>query len=69
MVQILDNKCSENVKHIDGIFSFHEHADHSAGMDDIREFYFKQGDIPIFGIERVINNFNERFNYIFSTGQ
>ena len=56
----------ENVKHIDGIFFTHEHADHSAGMDDIRPFYFKQGDIPIFGIERVINNFTERFNYIFS---
>ena len=25
----------ENVKHIDGIFFTHEHADHSAGMDDI----------------------------------
>jgi len=35
-------------------------------MDDIRPFYFKQGDIPVFGTERVINNFNERFNYIFS---
>lgn len=56
----------ENIKHIDGIFFTHEHADHSAGMDDIRPFYFKQGDIPVFGTERVINNFNERFNYIFS---
>ena len=35
-------------------------------MDDIRPFYFKQGDIPIYGTERVINNFTERFNYIFS---
>ncbi len=56
----------ENIKHIDGIFFTHEHADHSAGMDDIRPFYFKQGDIPIFGTERVIKNFTERFNYIFS---
>ena len=56
----------ENIKHIDGIFFTHEHADHSSGMDDIRPFYFKQGDIPVYGTQRVINNLAKRFNYIFS---
>ena len=55
----------ENIKHIDGIFFTHEHADHSAGMDDIRPFFFRQGDIPVFGSERVIKNFTQRFDYIF----
>ena len=56
----------EKIKHIDGIFFTHEHADHSAGMDDIRPFFFRQGDIPVFGSERVIKNFTQRFDYIFS---
>ena len=30
----------EKVTHLDGIFFTHEHADHSAGMDDVRPFFF-----------------------------
>ncbi len=56
----------ENIKHINGIFFTHEHSDHSAGMDDIRPFFFRQGDIPVFGSQRVIDNFSRRFDYIFS---
>ena len=29
----------EKVTHLDGIFFTHEHADHSAGMDDVRPFF------------------------------
>ena len=56
----------EKVTHLDGIFFTHEHADHSAGMDDVRPFFFRQGDIPVFGSQRVIDNFKKRFDYIFS---
>ena len=59
--QMLTNK----VKHIDGILFTHEHADHVAGLDDIRPFFFRQGDIPIFAHQRVINTLKRRFNYIF----
>ena len=52
---------------IDGIIFTHEHADHTAGLDDIRPFFFRQGDIPIFGHKRVIRALNERFAYIFET--
>ena len=53
------------VKRIDGILFTHEHADHTAGLDDIRPFFFKQGDIPIYAHERVIKSLEKRFDYIF----
>lgn len=52
--------------HIDGILFTHEHADHTAGIDDIRPYFFRQGDIPIYALPRVINNLNIRFDYIMS---
>ena len=42
----------------------HEHVDHTAGLDDIRPFFFLQG-VSIYGSSRVINNYN-RFDYIFN---
>ena len=57
----------QNVSHLDGILFTHEHADHSAGMDDIRPFFFRQGDITVFGNKRVMENFSKRFDYIFSS--
>lgn len=59
--QMLSSKCSK----IDGILFTHEHSDHTAGLDDIRPFNFKQGDIPIFGHKRVLENLKKRFDYIF----
>ena len=56
----------EKIKKLDGILFTHEHSDHSAGMDDIRPFFFRQGDIPVYGSKRVIENFKTRFDYIFS---
>ena len=56
----------EKIIKLDGIFFTHEHADHTAGMDDIRPFFFRQGDIPVYGSQRVIDNFSIRFDYIFS---
>lgn len=53
--------------HVDGILFTHEHADHTAGLDDIRPFNFKQGEIPIYAHQRVIANLKERFDYIFAT--
>ena len=55
-----------NIKKLDALFFTHEHADHTAGLDDIRPFYFKQGDIPIYGTKRVIKDLSKRFSYIFS---
>lgn len=60
--QMLTNK----VVRLDGILFTHEHADHTAGIDDIRPFFFRQGDIPIYAHQRVVDSLKRRFDYIFS---
>lgn len=60
--QMLTNSVSK----LNGILFTHEHADHTAGIDDIRPFFFRQGDIPIYAHERVISSLNRRFDYIFA---
>jgi len=57
----------ENVNKIDAILLTHEHSDHTAGIDDIRPFNFKQGNIPFYAHERVFGSLHERFGYIFET--
>ena len=61
--QMLTSKCQK----LDGILYTHEHSDHTAGMDDIRPFNFKQGAMPIYAHQRVIDNLKKRFDYIFQT--
>ena len=61
--QMLNTKC----KRIDGIVFTHEHADHTAGLDDIRPFFFRQGNIPIYAHQRVLKSLERRFDYIFET--
>ena len=61
--QMLRSGC----QHLDGILFTHEHADHTSGIDDIRPFFFKQGEIPIYAIDRVVTDLKRRFSYIFQT--
>lgn len=56
-----------NCKKVDGILFTHEHSDHTAGLDDIRPFNFRQGVMPIYAHKRVIENLKKRFDYIFET--
>lgn len=57
-----------HVRHLDAILLTHEHNDHVVGMDDIRPFNFRQGvDMPIFSLERVIDEIRLKFSYIFDT--
>lgn len=58
---------TNNVQKIDGILFTHEHADHTAGLDDIRPFFFRQGDIPIYAHKRVLGELKRRFDYIFAS--
>ena len=60
--QMLINK----IERINGLFFTHEHADHTAGFDDIRPFFFRQGKIPIYAEKRVLLSLEKRFNYIIS---
>ena len=57
----------EGVNKLDGVLLTHEHSDHTAGLDDIRPFYFRQGDIPFYAHQRVFDALYERFGYIFET--
>ena len=61
--QMLASKCEK----VDGILFTHEHSDHTAGIDDIRPFNFRQGEIPVYGHKRVLDNLKKRFEYVFET--
>ena len=62
--QMLTSECHR----LDAILFTHEHADHTAGLDDIRPFFFRQKkDIPVYGHKRVLENLKIRFDYIFET--
>lgn len=54
------------IEKLNGILFTHEHSDHTAGIDDIRPFFFRQGDIPIYAHARVIYELERRFDYIFA---
>ena len=54
-----------NCNKIDAVLFTHEHSDHTAGLDDLRPFYFRQGNIPVYAEKRVVEALKTRFNYIF----
>ena len=56
-----------HITHIDAILYTHEHNDHTAGLDDIRPYFFRQGDIPIYAHKRVLDSLKKRFDYIFES--
>lgn len=57
-----------NPTHLNAILFTHEHADHTAGLDDIRPFCFLQKtDMPLYAHKRVFTSLKQRFEYIFRT--
>ncbi len=54
-----------HVRHLDAILFTHEHADHTAGLDDVRQFSHRQGALPVYAPQRVLKNLEKRFDYIF----
>ncbi len=69
MLSTLSRKRTQNgdPAPLHGILFTHEHADHVAGLDDIRPFVFRQGDMPLYGHKRVLDTLSSRFDYIFRT--
>ena len=59
--QMMQTKC----KYINGLFFTHEHADHTAGLDDIRPFFLKQGNIPVYLTKKVAQEIKKRYYYMF----
>ncbi|MDQ3141003.1 MAG: MBL fold metallo-hydrolase [Bacteroidota bacterium] len=61
-LQMLQNQ----IKKIDAILITHAHADHTAGLDDIRPFNFIQkSTVPFYAEKLVIEDLIKRFEYIF----
>ncbi len=57
----------ENIQRVDAILFTHQHKDHTAGLDDVRAFNFKQQmDMPIYGRREVMEQLKLEFSYIFS---
>ena len=56
----------ENIQSLDGVFFTHEHADHIGGLDDLRPFCYKIGEMPIYLNQRTLESLEKRFEYIFS---
>ncbi|WP_426061709.1 MBL fold metallo-hydrolase [Hymenobacter sp. B1770] len=55
------------VTHLDALLFTHEHKDHTAGLDDIRAFNFRQQtDMPVFAEPRVLRQLQQEFAYIFA---
>lgn len=57
----------ERVKSVTGVLITHEHNDHTAGLDDLRPFCFRQKiEMPVYCLPRVATDLRERFAYAFS---
>ena len=56
----------EKIQSLDGVFFTHEHADHIGGLDDLRPFCYKIGEMPIYLNQRTLESLEKRFEYIFS---
>lgn len=51
---------------IHAVLITHTHADHVAGMDDLRTFYWPdEKKLPIYGTAGVLDELKERFSYLF----
>lgn len=57
----------ERIKWLDAILFTHEHKDHTAGLDDVRSFNFRQKmDMPVYARPRVIDQLKREFSYAFA---
>lgn len=57
----------ERVTQLDAVIFTHEHKDHTAGLDDIRAFNFRQQkDMPIYARQNVLDQLKMEYSYIFA---
>ena len=56
----------ERVRTLSGVLITHEHNDHTAGIDDVRPYCFRQRiDMPVYCLPRVAADLRDRFAYAF----
>ena len=56
----------ENITHLDSILFTHAHRDHTAGLDDVRAYNFRQKiDMPVYGTAQTLQQLQSDFSYIF----
>jgi phosphoribosyl 1,2-cyclic phosphate phosphodiesterase len=57
---------SANVRHLDGVLYTHGHADHTHGIDDLREVNrIMRAAIPAYGSKDCLEDIAQRFSYVF----
>ncbi len=56
----------ERVQKLDFVLFTHSHKDHTAGLDDVRAFNFKQNmDMPLYGTAEVLRHLKTEYYYAF----
>ena len=61
---------TQRVQKLDAVLYTHEHKDHTAGLDDIRSFNFKQKiDMPLFGRKSTLEEIKQQYAYMFATSK
>ena len=54
------------VTNLDAVLWTHEHADHTHGIDDLRQiFHLKRAPVPCYARERCLESLERRFRYVF----
>jgi len=57
---------AHGVDRVDAVLFTHHHADHVAGLDDLRRFnWLMRKPVPLFGTERTLRNVRRMFLYAF----
>ena len=57
----------ERIQTVDALLLTHQHKDHTAGLDDIRAYNYRQGiDMPVFGRPEVLDQLKTEFAYAFA---
>lgn len=59
----------EEVGRLEAVLMTHQHADHIFGMDDIRQFNYRQGVMPIYSNHATREQLEIVFDYCFRVGQ
>lgn len=55
------------IESLDAIIYTHEHKDHTAGLDDVRSFNFRQRKaMPVYGRKQVLEQLKREFAYVFA---